>query len=61
MSSYIYYLLGYDEEEITPDPKIVKQRHLLLKQIKASKLRLKSVQPIPTYAEVLKNYKTLLD
>lgn len=42
MLKTIYYYLGYDEEEVKPDEKTVKQRHLLMKQIKDSKLKLKS-------------------
>jgi len=39
----IYYYLGY-ENEITPDPKIIKQRHLLMKQIKLSNFKLKKIE-----------------
>ncbi len=42
----IYHYLGYEdkcEDEITPDDKIVRQRHLLMKQIRNSKLKLKSI------------------
>ena len=66
MLDYVYYLLGY-EEEITPDPKIIKQRHLVMTQISLSKMKLRPAQTkgsslaTPTYAEVLKSYKQLLE
>jgi len=67
MSSYfdIYYWLGSGQEErftnVTPDPKVVKQRHLVMKQIKLSKLKLRPTDTIPpTYAEVLTAYKKIL-
>ena len=66
MLDYVYYLLGYEGpfgqyDEITPDPKVVKQRHLVMKQIKLSKLKLRPTDTIPpTYAEVLTAYKKIL-
>ena len=48
LTNSIYYYMGY-EEEIIPDPKTLKVRNEMLKQIRLSKLELKPVykkQPI---------------
>lgn len=44
MLSYLYSF--FYEDEIKPDPKTIRQRNLLMKQIKFSKLKLKSSIPI---------------
>ena len=41
--SYLWYLLGY-EELPEPNEKTIKQRHLVMKQIRNSKLKLKPVE-----------------
>ena len=63
MSFYfdIYYWLGYGETEIIPDPKVVKQRHLLMKQIRLSKIKLKPTKTKLSYAQVLQCYNNLLE
>ena len=61
MIDYIYYLLGYPTDEITPDPKVVKQRHLLMKQIRLSKIKLKPTKTKLSYAQVLQCYNNLLE
>lgn len=43
MLSYIYYFLGYEEDEIKPDEKVVRIRDELLKQVRQSKLKLNPV------------------
>lgn len=42
--NYFYYLLGYDDEEIEVNEKIKRQRHLVMKQIKESKIKLKNIE-----------------
>jgi hypothetical protein len=38
----VWYYFGYEtENEVKPSPETVKQRHLVMKQIKLSKMRLK--------------------
>jgi hypothetical protein len=62
MLDYLYYLLGYSDEEITPDPKVIKHRHLLLKQIRLSQIRLRpNTTNRPSYKDVLTNYKKLVE
>ena len=41
----IYHYLGYVDtcEDISPDDKVIRQRHLVMKQIKDSKLKLKPI------------------
>ena len=44
MLDYIYWILGYCEEELAqPTEKDVRQRHLLMRQVEDSNLRLKEV------------------
>ena len=47
-----------EEKEIIPDEKTIRQRHLLLKQIVNSKMRLKPIRPTKkiTFAEAKKMY-----
>lgn len=37
MTSYVYWMMGYEEEEIVASEKTVRSRHLLHKQIKNNK------------------------
>ena len=46
MWSWIYYLLGYDEEA---DEKQRQQKYLVTEQIKNSKLKLKCTKPKPVF------------
>ena len=43
MLSWIYYLLGYDEDFV--DEKQKRQKYLVTEQIKNSKLKLRQAQP----------------
>jgi hypothetical protein len=36
----IYYYMGYVEEDVSPSPKTVQQRHMVMEQIRKSKMRL---------------------
>ena len=65
MYSLYHYLYGYpqeeekeEEEEIVPDEKTIRQRHLLLRQIINSKMKLKPIRPTKkiTFAEAKKMY-----
>ena len=60
MYSLYHYLYGYpqEEEEDIPDEKTIRQRHLLMKQIINSKMKLKSIRPTKrvTFAEAKKMY-----
>lgn len=42
---YIWYLMGYETDEIEADPEQMRLRHLLHKQIKNSKLKLRHITP----------------
>lgn len=47
MMESLWYYMGYEDDDITPSPNQVKLRHLLMRQIKLSNIRLRSVrQPI---------------
>lgn len=39
-----YWVLGYDSDEVKPTEKTIKQRHLVMKQIKDSKMRLRKIK-----------------
>jgi hypothetical protein len=44
----VWYYLGYDtENNIEPSQETIKQRHLVMKQIKLSKMRLKCISKPP--------------
>jgi len=47
MLEYLYYIMGWeDEEEVEPDPVVIKHRHLVNKTIKASsEIKLKKITP----------------
>ena len=51
----LYYYMGFDIS-IEPKPETVKQRHLVMKQIKLSKVKLKSVYK----KKINKTYKDAL-
>jgi len=53
MSDYIYYLLGYTED-ISPEPRQVILRNLLMKQIVKSNIILKPILKRETVEEKLK-------
>jgi hypothetical protein len=36
MLGYVWYLMGYEEKEIEPDPRTVRIRHEMMKQIRLS-------------------------
>ena len=55
MWSWIYYLLGYDEEVI--DEKQKRQKYLVTEQIKNSKLKLRPTKPKPVFVKRGKFYK----
>lgn len=42
---YIYYAMGYESDEVKADPKQIRLRHILHKQIKKSKIKLRHVSP----------------
>lgn len=44
MWEYIYYLLGYEEDEVVANEKTILVRNEMLKQIKNSKLKLKPIK-----------------
>lgn len=46
MIEYIYYILGYQSEEIKPDENQLRLRHVLLKQIRNSNLKLRPINSI---------------
>ena len=55
MWSWIYYLLGYDEEVI--DEKQKRQKYLVTEQIKNSKIKLKCTKPKPVFVKRGKFYR----
>jgi hypothetical protein len=58
-SSIFHYLYGHtEEEEIVPDEKTIHQRHLLMRQIINSKMKLKPIRPTKrvTFADAKKAY-----
>ena len=57
MSSYIYWLLGYTNDEIEADKKTLRYRNELMKQIRNSKLKLKSIDNFPEIPKI-KNKRT---
>lgn len=48
LANYLYYYLGYAEDEIKPDQRTIRQRHMVMRQILDTGykgLRLKSIKP----------------
>jgi hypothetical protein len=61
--SYLWYLAGYSEEveEIPPDPRSVRVRHELMKQVKYSSFKLEPTKSIVKFGVDLGNiYETFL-
>ena len=54
MWSWIYFLLGYDEEA---DEKQKRQKYLVTEQIKNSKLKLRPTKPKPVFVKRGKFYR----
>ena len=48
LTNYLYYCLGYEEEEIKPNQGTIRQRHMVMRQILDTGykgLKLKSIKP----------------